>query len=128
MSGRENEIGRFERGMAHFNAGEFFQAHEVWEELWLRAPEEEKAFLQGLIQIAAAFHHFQRGNLSGARSLLAAGLEKTGRYPGNHNGIALKQLRDQAHAWLQALEKETDPVSAKLPRIRREAIGTANES
>ena len=36
--------GRFARGIAHFNAQEFFEAHEVWEELWLVAREPEKTF------------------------------------------------------------------------------------
>ena len=58
--GREDR--RLMRGVAHFNAQEYFEAHEVWEELWLVAREPEKTFLQGLIQVAAAFHHHAREN------------------------------------------------------------------
>ena len=67
---------RFERGLAHFNARQFFEAHEVWEEIWLTEDEPERTFLQGLIQIAAAFHHYRRGNPEGAETLLAAGIVK----------------------------------------------------
>jgi predicted metal-dependent hydrolase len=122
--GGQNEREKFERGIAHFNAGEFFEAHEVWEELWLRAPAEEKPFLQGIIQIAAAFHHFKNGNLSGARSLLAAGLAKTGQYSAKHGGIDLGQLRGQGHSWLQALEMGDAPAAAKLPQIHRVTLGS----
>ena len=72
------ESEKFGRGLAHFNAREFFEAHEAWEELWLVEAEPEKTFLQGLIQLAAAFHHYGRGNLRGARSLLAAGHREAG--------------------------------------------------
>ena len=44
-------------GLRCFHSGAFFEAHEHWESVWLAAQEPEKTFLQGLIQIAAAFYH-----------------------------------------------------------------------
>ncbi|MGA2510701.1 MAG: DUF309 domain-containing protein [Candidatus Acidiferrales bacterium] len=116
---KENE--RFERGVAHFNAGEFFEAHEVWEELWLRAPEPEKAFLQGMIQIAAAFHHYGRGNSSGTRSLLAAGIAKIGGAPDSYRGIEMEEFREEAQRWVGMLGAGKDSGAKKLPQIRRAA-------
>jgi predicted metal-dependent hydrolase len=95
---------QFEKGLAHFNGREFFLAHEVWEELWLREPEPEKTFLQGLIQIAAAFHHYGRGNLRGTKSLLIAGTAKIGAFPTDHRGIALGALRDVTQRWIEMLD------------------------
>ena len=46
-------------GLRCFHSGAFFEAHEHWESVWLAAQEPEKTFLQGLIQVAASFHHFQ---------------------------------------------------------------------
>ncbi|MFZ3199626.1 MAG: DUF309 domain-containing protein [Candidatus Acidiferrales bacterium] len=115
-SSRENEI--FERGLEHFNAREFFEAHEVWEEIWLREAEPEKTFLQGLIQLAAAFHHYERGNRRGAESLLAAGIVKLGRFPGDHRGFALAELRSEAGKWAEMLGEGSDPGPRRLPRIR----------
>lgn len=112
----ENE--QFQRGVAHFNAREFFEAHEIWEELWLRAPEPEKAFLQGIIQIAAGFHHYARGNLTGAKSLLAAGLAKLSNFPHSHRGIDVARLCDKAQAWVDALAENRELRSEKLPKIR----------
>lgn len=57
------------RGLEQFNAGEFFACHETLEELWLQSAGAQRAFLHALIQVAAALHHYQRGNLKGARSL-----------------------------------------------------------
>ena len=67
---------KFRRGVVQFNTRLFFEAHETWEEIWLASPEPEKTFLQGIIQIAAAFHHYGRGNTRGARTLLEAGLRR----------------------------------------------------
>ena len=56
---------RFAAGLKQFNSRLFFDAHETWEEIWLASAEPDKTFLQGIIQIAAAFHHYGRGNMRG---------------------------------------------------------------
>jgi predicted metal-dependent hydrolase len=43
-------------GVERFNAGQFFEAHEAWEEAWLVEEAALKTFLQALIQLAAAYH------------------------------------------------------------------------
>jgi uncharacterized protein len=106
-------------GLLQFNAGQFFEAHESWEAVWLRAPEPDKTFLQGIIQVAAAFHHYSRGNCRGARSLLAAGLGRLSRFPAVHRGIDLAALRAEAHTWSAALTAGSIPgPDVALPKIR----------
>src|SRR5277367_1783083 len=112
------ESGQFRRGVARFNARRFFEAHEVWEELWLVEGEPEKTFLQGLIQLAAAYHHHGRGNRRGMQSLLAAGLAKLSRFPNDHRGIALGELRAEAEKWAEELSGVGDLRARKPPRIR----------
>lgn len=109
---------KFSRGLDHFNSRKFFEAHEIWEEIWLVEKEPEKTFLQGLIQLAAAFHHYQRRNHAGAESLLASAIVKLTRYPKNHRGLALDQLRETAKEWARAFGAAKDPGAKKLPRIR----------
>jgi uncharacterized protein len=117
-----NESEQLDRGIAHFNAGEFFEAHEVWEALWLRATVEEKPFLQGIIQIAAAFHHLKRGNLPGAKSLLGAGLAKINKYGGTYRGIDVTGLGEQGRAWLDALATGKRPGNRRTPVIHRAGV------
>jgi uncharacterized protein len=118
-SGEKEE--KFERGLRHFNAREFFEAHEVWEEVWLVEDEPEKTFLQGIIQIAAAFHHYRRGNSEGAETLLAAGIVKITRFPANHRGLAIHELGQEAKVWARALGEMERPGDERLPAIRRVA-------
>jgi hypothetical protein len=69
-------------GRAAFNRGEFFAAHERWEELWLDlrsptgGPPSLRQRVQGLIQIAAGLHHLQGGRRRPATTLLRRGLAK----------------------------------------------------
>lgn len=46
----------YERGWLLFNERHFWEAHESWEALWKRRPEESRIFFQGIIQLAAAYH------------------------------------------------------------------------
>jgi predicted metal-dependent hydrolase len=43
-----------------FNAGEYYEAHDVLEHLWLRHRGPEHGFYKGLIQIAGAFVHLRK--------------------------------------------------------------------
>ncbi len=61
----------FEEGRRLFNQRRYFNAHEVWEDVWRAAHGERKRLLQGLIQVAVALHHYTQDNRRGAASLLA---------------------------------------------------------
>ena len=108
---------QFRRGVEQFNSRLFFEAHETWEEIWLASPEPDKTFLQGIIQIAAAFHHYGRGNKRGTRSLLEAGLKRLERFPAVHGQVALESLRVEARAWVEGIRSEKDLGVERLPRI-----------
>ncbi|MFA5861240.1 MAG: DUF309 domain-containing protein [Candidatus Thermoplasmatota archaeon] len=53
------------RGVEHFNAGEYFEAHEAWEGHWGRGPPAERALTMGLIKAAVALLHLTAGNEAG---------------------------------------------------------------
>ncbi len=57
------------KGIEYFNACEFFEAHEAWEEIWTEYFGPDRRFYQGLIQAAVALHHFGNGNLRGAKKV-----------------------------------------------------------
>lgn len=83
MSDRRSLI----EGIVLFNEQKFWHAHEAWERIWLVASGEEKLFLQGLIQLAAAYHHVQRGTYSGGIRLFDAAREKLDEFPPGYGGV-----------------------------------------
>jgi uncharacterized protein len=60
---------RYLAGVLLFNEQAFFEAHEVWEDLWTESHGPERRFVQGLIQAAVGLCHFGNGNLRGAMKL-----------------------------------------------------------
>ena len=109
----------YQKGLEAFNSAHFYDAHEHWEEVWLETPNPDKMFLQGLIQVAAAFHHYSRANLLGTRNLLQAGLLKLDCFPEVHGGLEIEALRDAVRGWLAALDEGEIPETRKPPRIGR---------
>jgi uncharacterized protein len=109
----------YQKGLEAFNSAHFYDAHEHWEEVWLETPNPDKMFLQGLIQVAAAFHHHSHANLRGARNLLQAGLLKLDRFPEVHGGLEIEAFRAAVREWLAALDEGEIPESRKPPRIGR---------
>ena len=106
-------------GIAHFNARRFFEAHEALEALWLKEKGEEKLFLHGLIQVAAAFHHHLRGNEKGFRSLLEKGEKKLALHSGKNQGIDAENFLKQLGPWLAATRAhEIAPTTLPLPFLR----------
>jgi len=64
----------FLKGVAEFNRQDYFDCHESFEMLWQQSTDEdERHYLQGILQIAVAFHHCQKQNSIGFSSLLAKG-------------------------------------------------------
>ena len=94
---------RLRSGMELFNVGAFFEAHEVWERLWLDTVGDERVALQGLIQIAAGYHKHELGVLAGALKLLGAGLRKLAACDDHACGLNLAPFRAAVEADLQRM-------------------------
>src|SRR5271166_3825731 len=60
---------RYLAGILKFNEGDFFEAHELWEDLWSEGHGDARRFYQGLIQAAVGLCHYCNGNLNGAVKL-----------------------------------------------------------
>lgn len=92
-------------GARLFDAGRFFEAHEAWEAHWLVEKDEtRRLLLQGLIQIAAAFHKLVDKNApEPAARLYAKGLAKLDRCSAESVGADLARFRDAVRACAGAL-------------------------
>jgi hypothetical protein len=84
--------------------GQPFYAHEVLEGPWHLAAEAERAFWQGLAQVAVGLTHVQRGNAVGAASLLRSAAEKLAPYPNGHHGVTVSRVVRDALALAERVE------------------------
>ncbi|MBE3595296.1 MAG: DUF309 domain-containing protein [Candidatus Carbobacillus altaicus] len=87
-----------------FNEGEFYEAHDVLEELWME--EGHDKFLQALIQLAVAYYHYDYGNVYGARQLLTSARRYFKAASGERWGLNAFVLSDHTEKLLAALPDE----------------------
>ena len=92
----------FEEGKSKYLRGEYFDAHEIWEDLWSDYYLIDRKLIQGLIQLCVSLVHLDNGNLKGAKSLLKKSIEKFSQFEKTDRSINLKLLKED----LITLEKE----------------------
>jgi predicted metal-dependent hydrolase len=114
----DEERRSFEKGVAEFNAGFFFECHDTLEEMWSGVRGPSRDFFQGLIQVSVAFYHLTGGNLAGAESMLARALKRFEKYPDRYFGFDLAAHRGELRAWLEriAAEEVGQPALDDLPK------------
>jgi predicted metal-dependent hydrolase len=95
-------------GIEKFNECEYFESHEIWEELWTEYRGDSRKFYQGLIQAAVALYHFGNGNIRGARKLHASVNGYLETYKPRHLGLDVTAFLDSFNTCLAAVAASTD--------------------
>jgi uncharacterized protein len=124
---------RYLEGIKYFNDCEYFEAHEVWEDLWTEYQGPLRRFYQGLIQLAVCLHHFGNGNVRGAKKLYFSCSKYLKQYPDQHEGIDLAKLLSQLDVCCAELldcaeefpDLELDPEL--IPEIHLDPLATSEE-
>src|SRR5215467_16168462 len=102
------------KGLALFNSGRYFEAHEALEDIWREAPRSSarKRHLQGLVQLAVAFHHQSTGNYIGGRSVLERALRNLDGAEKSYPQLDWKRLRAGVEPWRDFLKAKTKNTHA----------------
>lgn len=108
---------RLQRAIDHFNVAEWYPCHDGFEELWHETQGPIRPVLQGLLQIAVAELHLERGNRRGATVLMGEGLGRLRGCGDEALGLALAPVRLLAARRLEALQAQADLSGLPLPRL-----------
>ena len=87
-----DEAAAFHHGLHLHNSGEWFEAHEAWEDIWRPAGGEKKSFYQGLIQVSVVIEHIRRGNPRGMKSVYESCQTKFIGLPEVYMGVNIPRL------------------------------------
>ena len=110
-------------GLAAYDRGDFFEAHELLEPAWMGTDDlAERDLLQGLIKLAAAYVHAVRGNPRGIETNLTGARERLAeaRSDGRHTGgLDLDSLLAEIDVRLAQLAAHPDRLPDGAPLLRR---------
>ena len=104
-------------GVALFNAQKFWHAHEAWERDWLAAADPHKQFLQGLIQLAAAYHHVQRGTFRGGVRLFDSALRRLENFPPDYANVDRAAAVAAARVHRERIARDEQIAPEELPTL-----------
>lgn len=106
---------RFVQGVHFFNECDFFEAHEVWEDLWSDYQGPSRRFYQGLIQVAVCLHHFGNENTRGAVKLYHSCQTYLNDYRPRYEGVDVdKLLADLERCCAELLANDEPFPTAKI--------------
>lgn len=111
---------RLREGIALFNQGKFFDSHEVLESFYHETDHENKAFVEGLIGLAAAYRLFcDFGEIKGPVRMIYQALIRLENYQPAFLQVQVKELCQKAEAWAQAAEAAgAAPSASDIPKIK----------
>jgi uncharacterized protein len=100
-----------------FNSGDWYACHDGFEALWHETAGPMRPVLQGILQIAVAELHLERGNCRGATILMGEGLGRLKACPPNALEIDLVALINLSMQRLLALQRQSSIEGLELPRL-----------
>ena len=104
----EDYDGLYLAGIEKFNECDYYESHEIWEELWTEYRGPARKFYQGLIQAAVALYHFGNGNIRGARQLHGSAHGYLEPYAPRHLGLDIEKFLREFDACLAEVAASTD--------------------
>jgi len=116
---------RLREGIRLFNDRKFFECHEAWEDFYHETDDAQKPFLEGLIQLAAAFRLFcDFGEIRGAVRMIYQALVRFENYQPAFLQIHVAELCQAVEAWAKATEAAgAAPNALSIPKIQVQRFG-----
>src|SRR5689334_21315306 len=109
---------RLREGIRLFNEQQFFECHQILEPYYQETEAENKPFLEGLIQLAAAFRLYREfGEIKGPVRMVHQALIRFENYQPAFLEVRVNELSQAAEAWAKAAENSADTFSSTLPKI-----------
>jgi uncharacterized protein len=90
-------------GIAAFNAGDYFEAHELLEEAWMAEPGEIRDLYRGILQVAVCYFHIIQQNYTGAQKMYARSLKWLTKWQPDCRGVRVTELLRDAENVIQTL-------------------------
>ena len=113
----DHDLACLRRGVEHFRAGDYFAAHDDWEEVWQGLRGRQRLFWQAMIQLVVGMYHYTNGNLRGCLGQWHKALQKCDtlrQMTENTVPEPVCRLHEHLCTVLAAVEAGTDPLPAMV--------------
>ena len=108
---------RFEEAIKCFNNSDWYDAHDLFEEIWHESIDPERRSIQAILQVAVAQLHLQRGNIRGATILFGEALGRLKRPGAPKLGLDMTSFCICVEERLCLLQSGQDPEISPVPHL-----------
>jgi predicted metal-dependent hydrolase len=110
---------RLREGIKLFNEGRFFESHEILEQFYYQTEAAHKPFVEGLIQLAAAFRLYSDfGEVKGPVRMIRQALIRFENYQPSYLEIRVRDLSEAMEAWAEERAESAGKPLSSVPKIR----------
>jgi predicted metal-dependent hydrolase len=102
--------------IAMFNAGEYYEQHDLLEALWMETKSPVRQLYQAILQVGVAYYQIEQGNRRGAIKMLSRALRWIDFLPDSCQGVDVAQLRSGAEALRTVLLQTGEDALATIDR------------
>ncbi len=121
---------RFEEAITQFNSGDYYACHDTLEAIWNDSWQSDRAFYQGILQIAVGLYHLKSQNWYGAAILLGEGTSRLPSYLPEYQSIDVENLLEDSLHILRTVQtngkegigetlKQIEQGDLKIPKISK---------
>ena len=121
---------RFEGAITQFNSGDYYACHDTLEAIWNDSWQSDRAFYQGILQIAVGLYHLKSQNWHGAAILLGEGTSRLPSYLPEYQSIDVENLLEDSLHILRTVQtngkerigetlKQIEQGDLKIPKISK---------
>ena len=123
MSERPDVVAALGRGVRLFNLGRYMAAHEIWEDAWRNAADEDRGFFEALVQLAAGLHlRTRRAGTRGAEHLLSQSVATLEDFRPARHGLDVERLVAEFGGyvdWIREIKRPHKLLDGRrIPRLR----------
>lgn len=94
-----------QEGIRKFNAGEYYQQHDLFEEQWMATESPVRDLYRAILQVGIAYFQIERGNYRGALKMLQRSVQWLMLLPDVCQGVNIKKLREDSFRVRAELER-----------------------
>lgn len=120
----------FEEAIAQFNSGDYYACHDTLEAIWNDSWQSDRAFYQGILQIAVGLYHLKSQNWHGAAILLGEGTSRLPAYLPDYQSIdvetllidsllILRKVQTNGREEIAEIWQQMERGDLKIPKITR---------
>jgi predicted metal-dependent hydrolase len=115
----------FKEAIAQFNHGDYYNCHDTLEAIWNDAWQSDRAFYQGILQIAVGLYHLKNHNWHGAAILLGEGTSRLPEYLPEYYSIDVERLLEDSLLILRTVQiNGKEGLNDILKRMEQEDLKT----